>query len=253
MNTLPHQGSRRNTGGKEYRAFPITELRVSDGDKPKITGHAAVFDKLSLNLGGFREKIAPGAFGKSIEKDDIRALWNHNPDYVLGRNKSGTLILSEDNKGLAIEIEPPDTQWARDLMETIRRKDVDQMSFAFATIKDNWEHTEGKDSIRTLLEVDLFDVSPVAFPAYPQTDVKVRSVFSEAGLNFDELTSVLVRASKGIPLTESDHDLIKASVGVLNSYLPSEAEGLGDQGAHDDGSVERLKKLKRRLELAQLT
>ena len=81
----------------------------------------------------------------------------------------------------------------------------------------------------------------------------MRSVFSEAGLNFDELTSVLVRASKGIPLTESDHDLIRASVGVLNSYLPNEAEGLGGQGAHDDGSVGRLKELKRRLELAQLT
>ena len=65
---------------KEYRVFPFMELRVEDGEKPMIKGHAAVFDKLSVNLGGFREKISPGAFAKTIEKGDVRALWNHNPD-----------------------------------------------------------------------------------------------------------------------------------------------------------------------------
>lgn len=162
--------------GIELRAYDI-EVRVDgEGDKtPKIVGHAAAFDKLSNDLYGFREKIARGCFAKTIGKDDIRALWNHDPSYVLGRNKSGTLRLAEDDKGLAIEIDPPDTQWARDLMVSIKRGDVNQMSFAFRTISDKWEDMDKKTAIRTLLEVDLRDVSVVTYPAYPQTDVKVRS------------------------------------------------------------------------------
>lgn len=232
---------------RQYRAFPFMELRVEDGDKPMIKGHAAVFDKLSVNLGGFREKISPGAFARTIEKGDVRALWNHNPDYLLGRTKSKTLSLAEDDRGLTIEIDPPNTQYARDFMETIKRGDVDQMSFAFATVKDSWEHKEGEESIRTLVEVELFDVSPVTFAAYPQTDVKIRSVFTEAGLNFDELTALLVRASKNIPLTDADYDLLTVSIGVLNGYLP--IEELDGQGASDnEGHVERLKAERWRLE-----
>jgi uncharacterized protein len=160
----------------ERRNIELVELRVIDekDQKPKIRGYAAVFNNLSENLGGFREKIDPGAFKKSIESDDIRALRNHNPDYVLGRNKAGTLTLSEDDKGLSIEIDPPDTTYARDLQESIKRGDISQMSFGFVTIKDDWQHEKGKDSIRTLQEVRLFDVSPVTYPAYPQTSVKVR-------------------------------------------------------------------------------
>jgi len=236
--------------GIEHRAFSV-EMRVEDGDKPTISGHAAVFDQLSVSIFGFREKVAAGAFAKTIKKSDVRALWNHNPDYVLGRNKSGTLTLEEDKKGLAFEIVPPDTQWARDLMTTIKRGDVDQCSFAFICKKEDWEHFEdGKESIRTLLEVELFDVSPVTYPAYPQTDVQVRSIFAEAGLDFDGLADVLARNHTGMPLTEADSNLIRSSVGVLNSCLPEETEESGGQGAHDDGHAERVA-MRRRLEIAE--
>ena len=159
----------------ERRNIELVEFRlVQNEDKSKIEGHAAMFDKLSEPLIGFREKIAPGAFVNSIKKDDIRALFNHDANYVLGRNKAKTLTLREDDLGLYIEIDPPDTQWARDLQESIRRGDISQMSFGFITLRDSWVHTKNKDSIRTLEEVQLFDVSPVTYPAYPQTSVKVR-------------------------------------------------------------------------------
>jgi HK97 family phage prohead protease len=159
----------------ERRNIELTEFRLIAGnDAPKIVGHAAMFEKLSEDLGGFREKIAPGAFTNSLKKDDVRALFNHDANYVLGRNKAKTLTLKEDELGLYIEIDPPDTQWARDLQESIRRGDISQMSFGFVVNKDEWEHKKGKDSIRTLQEVKLFDVSPVTYPAYPQTSVKVR-------------------------------------------------------------------------------
>jgi HK97 family phage prohead protease len=162
----------------ERRNVSLTEFRLSEEKQPKIIGHAAMFNQLSEPLFDFREKIAPGAFKKSLKQDDIRALFNHDANYPLGRNKSGTLKLKEDNEGLYIEIDPPNTTWAKDLQESIRRGDISQMSFGFTVVKDNWEHIQGKESIRTLQEVKLYDVSPVTFPAYPQTTVMVRDYIS---------------------------------------------------------------------------
>lgn len=162
----------------ERRSFRVEELRavVAGDESPKISGYAAVFNKLSEDLGGFQEKIAPGAFAKSLLKADVRALWNHDPNYPLGRSKAGTLTLAEDQTGLQFAIDPPDTQYARDLITSMKRGDVDQMSFGFRTIKDQWEEN-GNKVTRTLLEVDLYDVSPVTYPAYPQTSAQVRSAF----------------------------------------------------------------------------
>lgn len=161
----------------ERRAFLASELRIDskDGVLPKIHGHAAVFNELSEDLGGFRERIAPGAFSASVERDDIRALFNHDPNFPLGRNRAGTLELSEDATGLEVIIEPPDAQFARDLLISIGRGDISQMSFGFRTLLDDWEF-QGGVTVRTLREVQLFDVSPVTFPAYPQTDVAVRAL-----------------------------------------------------------------------------
>lgn len=163
---------------KEIRSC-VAELRA-DGDDGKIRGYAAVFNSLSEDLGGFREQIAPGAFSETLS-DDVRALWNHDANFVLGRTTSGTLSLREDNHGLAIEIDPPDTQQARDLLVSIRRGDVSQMSFGFYTKDDGWEKRDG-ENIRTLRKVELLDVSPVTYPAYQDTAVAVRSLdtWSEA-------------------------------------------------------------------------
>jgi hypothetical protein len=161
----------------ERRSFTATELRAIEDEKGlrHIVGYAAVFNSLSENLGGFREKIEPGAFRDSITADDVRALWNHDSNYILGRNKSGTLTLSEDERGLKIDVSPPDTQWARDLMVSIDRGDVDKMSFGFRTLDDDW-NAVNHEEVRTLKKVQLFDVSPVVFPAYPDTEVGLRSL-----------------------------------------------------------------------------
>lgn len=164
---------------REIRTVPLTELRIqAESERQVIEGHALVFDSWSETLGGifpFKEKVKRGAFAKSIGKDDIRALFNHSPDYVLGRNKAGTLELTEDEKGLLVRIYPPDTQWARDLTVSISRGDISQMSFGFTVIKDEWRTEDGID-VRELREVKLYDVSPVTFPAYTQTDVGVKAM-----------------------------------------------------------------------------
>lgn len=165
---------------RSYMPIREVEIRTAEDDgTPKLVGYVARFNKLSDDLGGFREKISPGAFAETIKKDDIRALWNHNSDHVLGRTSSGTLKLEEDNKGLRMELNPPDTQLGRDLMVSIRRGDISQMSFGFKCLDEAWRKREGEDgkeeSIRTLKQVELFDVSPVTYPAYPQTEIQVRA------------------------------------------------------------------------------
>ena len=150
------------------------ELRADDGNSPVIAGYAAVFNALSEDLGGFREQIAPGAFASGID-GDVRALFNHDPNIVLARTKSGTLKISEDSKGLRCEFTPPNTETARHLIEAMRRGYIDQMSFAFRTRKDAWAEMNG-EIVRTLLDVEVRDVSVVTYPAYPQTEVAVRSL-----------------------------------------------------------------------------
>jgi len=133
-----------------------------------------VFNK-PVDLGWFIETVKPGAFSRSIqEQDDVRALWNHDANHVLGRTKANTLSLAEDSVGLLVEVDPPDTQMARDLLTSIGRGDVTQMSFGFyaraVTIR-----REGELYYRDLTDCQLFDVSPVTFPAYEDTDIAVRS------------------------------------------------------------------------------
>jgi len=166
----------RRDGVFAYRQFQFVkpEIRGSSGS-PVLTGYAAVFNSLSLDLGGFRERMEPGCFADAIPKSDVRALVNHNSDLVLGRNTSGTLKLWEDSVGLRIEIQPPRTQVAKDLIELVRRGDISQMSFGFFVGKDQWDRIGG-ENIRTILEVsELLDISLVTFPAYPATSVEVGS------------------------------------------------------------------------------
>ena len=160
----------------EKRSFPfeVTEVRKADGEPTKIVGYAAVFNKLSDDLGGFREKIDPGFFS-DVMGDDVRALFNHDDNQILGRTKNDTLVLEEDKKGLSVEIIPPDTTYANNLLTLIDRGDVDQMSFQWVTAVDEWDSTDPKKVIRTLMKAkELWDVSPVTFPAYPQTKAGVR-------------------------------------------------------------------------------
>ena len=128
----------------ERRSFTLEDLTLesraeSDDAPPRIVGHAAVFNSLSEEIFGFREKIAPGAFAKTLG-GDVRALFNHDPNYVLGRTKAGTLRIAEDATGLAVDIDPPDTVMGRTVVEAVRRGDVSEMSFGFRTIKESWDH-----------------------------------------------------------------------------------------------------------------
>lgn len=203
----------------ENRCVELKELRVisKENTVAVIEGHAAVFDQWSEWLGNFfpfKEKVRQGAFAKSIGKDDIRALWNHDSLYVLGRNRAGTLELQEDEQGLFVRIFPPDTQWARDLQVSIKRGDVTQMSIGFEVIKDKWSTENGGD-VRELLEVKLYDVSPVTFPAYPTTDVAVRGVESYNELLNERSKAAADDKAKRSAAIKQKLDLIKSKIKII--------------------------------------
>lgn len=162
----------------ERRQFATIGMKIerrAEGEAI-LAGHAAVFGQLSENLGGFVEQVMPGAFAEAIATDDVRALFNHDPNFVLGRSRASTLKLAEDERGLAVEITLPASQTIRDLVVApIERGDVSQMSFGFSVRPngEDWNYDDEGRLVRTLKRLRLYDVSPVTFPAYPQTDVSV--------------------------------------------------------------------------------
>ena len=230
----------------ERRFFQVDDLRIEsrgEGDEKTelITGYAAVFDKWSQDLGGFREKIKYGAFRKAIRDDDVRALKNHDPNFILGRNKSGTLHLEERKKGLYFEINPPDTPEVNSLKESIKRGDIDGNSFSFIPHEDGdvWDFDKSPAE-RTLTSVRLFDVGPVTFPAYPQTSVAVRDLIkskqeereqaeTEDRTDLQKIEDILKRNSEeDDELTTDDHLVISNFIDELRNLLP-EAEDRTEQ------------------------
>jgi HK97 family phage prohead protease len=147
------------------------EVRVDLTLDRKIRGTAIVFDRLSENLGDFREIIRPSAVDRTLKMGgDVRALWNHDTGEVLGRTISGTLELKKTRDGLAIKIDPP--SWAEHRLETINRGDVTGMSFRFRVLDDEWRMADGM-AIREVTDMEFDEVSVVTFPAYPDTDVAI--------------------------------------------------------------------------------
>lgn len=161
---------------REMRTFDITKLKTRDAteDKPSaITGYAAVFNSKTSIGDYFEEVIMPGAFARSLsENGDIRALFNHNWDNVLGRTKSGTLRLEEDERGLRFEIELPNTSVGRDLAESMSRGDINQCSFGFWITEETWDYSV-EPALRTIHEVELYEISIVSLPAYDDTEASL--------------------------------------------------------------------------------
>lgn len=163
---------------RERRAFAGTVEIRAEGDKKRIRGYAAVFNSPTIIAGWFEEEIAPGAFDRALkEKQDVRCLMNHNPDLLLGRTESDTLTLGVDDHGLWYEDDVPDNNAGRDALESIGRGDMSGSSFGFYIRKQEWIEVEGEQEKRIIKDVDLFDVSPVTFPAYEDTEVALRDKY----------------------------------------------------------------------------
>jgi HK97 family phage prohead protease len=169
----------------ERRAGNIGQCRVetrADGSK-MIVGYGAVFHRADdpgteyQLWRGAVERVGRSAFDNALKRpDDVRGLFNHDSDRVLGRTTSGTMRLSVDDRGLRYEIDLPDTQTARDVAASIERGDITGSSFSFSVEGEEWQRDDGRGvEIRTIKDVKLFDVGPVTFPAYQSANTGVRA------------------------------------------------------------------------------
>jgi uncharacterized protein len=211
------------TGKLERRMFS-TSFRTdkADGQPTKLVGYAAVFNT-PADLGYFVETIKPGAFTRTLQEGaDVRALFNHDPNFVLGRTrdggKTGTLTLAEDNTGLKFEIDMPDTNAARDLMTLVERGDVDQCSFAFTVREQNWNCQTDADGntteIRELLDLDLDngDCSVVVYPAYPTTSVEARSKYM-----FPEGAPTVPARPEAAPAADDANEILRMKIRIAEA------------------------------------
>lgn len=163
---------------QEFRCGRIAEVRVAtadDGSKT-VSGYAILFNSASVDLGGFIEIVAPGALSRTLaENPDVLCLRDHKQELLLGRTLPGTLVLTEDTVGLRFECKLPKTTTASDLAESLDRGDIDACSFGFYTVNAVWTMDAQGNDIRNLLDIDLFEISIVSFPAYPDTSAALRS------------------------------------------------------------------------------
>lgn len=162
----------------DVRTITASDMRATDANE--IIGYALKFNEYSENLGGFFEVIKPGSLDGVLEKSDVRALFNHDPSKVLGRTGAGNLKLEIDDVGLKYTI-TPDTSitYVRDLMANIKSRNITQSSFAFRAKFDGYEYVEDEErgTVKVITKFDkIFDISPVTYPAYHNTETSVRSL-----------------------------------------------------------------------------
>lgn len=162
----------------ELRQVPGLDVRAEGDGAPIIAGRGIPYGEWSEDLGGFRERLLPGSFRQSMADDDIRALFNHDPNIVLGRKSNGTLRLSESERGVFYEVDVnTDDADAMSAVARIRRGDITGNSFGFyieGRDDQEWEERDGM-MWRTIKRGRMRELGPQTFPAYPQSDVAVRS------------------------------------------------------------------------------
>jgi HK97 family phage prohead protease len=199
------------------------EVRA-EGDGMTFTGYASVFNSPSEDLGGFIEYVAPGAFKRSLQsRNEVKLLWNHDSGEPLASLRGGTMQLVEDNRGLKVTAQLPNTTRGRDVAELLRTNVINTMSFGFNVIRDSWS---GDGKTRTLESVRLFEVSVVSFAAYPETTAQVRS--GNQTINPDQLADALLKLESGEELDEANANLITDVVNKLKSQ--PEIEEVIDNG-----------------------
>jgi len=197
----------------EVRVISNGELRATaERGGRTIRGYSAVFDSPSLPINehrrSFTERIRKGAFAKTIAEDDIRALFSHDEKLILGRTKASTLDLAEDSVGLRTIIRLPRTQLADDVYENVRVGNLTGFSFRFQARKDNW--TNGGDQ-RELLDVQLSEISLVAFPAYPSASAEARSL----GLSSDSGEVLIYAGVPPAPVSDAEISRLRLRAELL--------------------------------------
>jgi len=234
----------------ETRTIEETFEVREDSDGMHLEGYAALFDSRSENLGGFTELIKPGAFRSSLRsRNDIKLLWNHDTGAVLGSTRSGTLTLTEDERGLRVSATLPNTSHGRDARELISRQDVTGFSFGFSMPARGGDEWNDNGTERVLKSVRLHEVSLTAFPAYRQTEgtATVRGldkVAQRAEIDADALADALLKIENGEDISMDDRQILEK---VISELAPVEEAPEIDEAEEKAKQLLALKKKKLQL------
>lgn len=208
---------RRNTAG-------LVQLRADSTDGSKalqvLGGYALKYNKMSQNLGGFVERVAPGSLTKTLsDGGDVLARFQHEDSYLLGRTSAGTLRLASDDTGLDYSVDLPDTSYAHDLAALAQRGDVRHSSFAFRVLPggDDWSVTESDFPVRTITEMQLLDVAPVVNPAYMDTSSGLRSLAEHLHRPEEEIAEML-KANRAAELIKKPATVIDMKPAELTTH-----------------------------------
>ena len=237
-------------GEIEPRSYPHGELRIiGSPDQPVLIGVPGIpYNRPSEDLGGFVETINPRALG-DLDSYDVICCREHEDALILGRVSAGTLQLENTPQGLNYACVLPNISYARDLVELVRRGDIRGSSFRFSVIEDRWETTpSGRPDHREVMRMRLYEVGPVALPAYPQTALALRALLRSAGVDVGRL-GVAVRRARSGEARGQDIEVISSAIKALSECLPSAGQGTGGAAVGDRQGLELLRK---RLQLLEL-
>lgn len=225
------------------------EYRSTNG-QAYFEGYGAVFNSPSQNMGGYVEQVNPGAFSKTIQEADIRSLFNHDKNFVLGRTSAGTLKLSEDDTGLYYQVLAGNRSYERDLIESIERGDVYGSSFGFKVVGPNgesWGYNDNGFPQRSLNEVALYDVSPVLNPAYEATSTE----WTQRSVNaLCELRGIDPEGLQELEIPQAVEMLLANTID-LGESRSEEEEGEATDGADEERSTAPLSVYKAKLALKE--
>lgn len=191
----------------ETRTGLMREVRVakSDDGSHTVSGYAIIYNSPSVDLGGFVEYVAPGALSRTLtENPDVLCLRDHKPELLLGRTTAGTLILEDDHIGLRFTCSLPNTSAANDLAESLQRGDIDACSFMFSCRNDTWSQDSQGNITRTLLDIDLDEVSIVSFPAYPDTSAALRTAPAQIRTELELRTTEIPATLEAAPVSDDN-------------------------------------------------
>ncbi|WP_079025199.1 HK97 family phage prohead protease [Streptomyces leeuwenhoekii] len=236
---------------REVRAFPLTDLQIRAADdeaaRLRFRGRAIVYDSLSEDMGGWRERIVPGAATRTLgQNPDVRFLINHDPNLLLARTAAGTATLTEDDAGVMVEADMADVSYARDLAVSLERGDINQMSFGFWVTADGWA---GNTHEVFGIDLDGGDVSVVTYPAFAATSAELRSA---AARHLGEppvpepaaVTRALQEVRAGKVLSAANRQLVQDARDALDALLEAaDARSLPDPGYPVERAQHRLREL----------
>jgi len=219
-------------GNKREVRFTGRMRASGNSTAPVIAGYAATYNSQTELMSGLFEVIRPGAFTRTLaEKADVRCLFNHNEDIILGRTKSKTLRLREDGTGLFFECDVPKSRM--DVYESVQRGDVSECSFGFTVADEHFTPSGKTDTLRELLDVDLFDVSVVVFPAYGSTSAEARNLWPEGRPEHLE--------ARNIARTVRNHSKAATEDAALRDSARRRAQSVLDEIAAEE--IERQRKM----------